>query len=241
MAKYTKYPELLSPNGWCPGCGYGIIARLIYEVMEEKGVSQNHIYVGGVGCNANLYGALEGGNKVECHHGRAPVCANGIKALMPDTFVFTIQGDGDCYAIGMGETIIAAHNRFPITVFAVNNANYGMTGGQTAPTTLTGQVTTTSPKGKEGKPFDIIPQMRALGVDYCARGTTASLAEIRKLKKYITKAIDLQLQERKYAFVEILSPCPTNWHKSPLEANEYIMNNVIKYLPLGEYDTSKEE
>lgn len=240
MAKYTRYPELLSPNGWCPGCGYGIFTRLLYEVIEEKGLSQKHVYVGGVGCNSNLYGALEGGNKIECHHGRAPVCANGVKAMLPDTFVFTIQGDGDSYAIGMGETIIAAHNNFPITVFAINNANYGMTGGQTAPTTLPGQITTTSPHGREGKPFDIIPQLRALDVAYCARGTTASLSEIIKLKKYIAKAIDLQMKERQYAFVETLSPCPTNWHKGVMESNEWILNNTVKYLPLGEYERKED-
>ncbi len=236
MALSLKTPSLYQVGKWCPGCGHGIFNRLVQEVLEEKGLLENNVCIVGVGCSSNIHQAIRGGNKVECHHGRATSAGNGMKRLMPDTCIWTYQGDGDAYAIGMGETILAAASGYPITVFVVNNCNYGMTGGQSAPTTLHGQKTTTAPLGYAGTPFNAVPVLCTMEhVSYVARGTTASAQEIRKLKKYISTAIDKQMNEGKYAFVEVLCQCPTNWHKTPLEASHWIMETVIKDFPLGEF------
>lgn len=236
MAKEMKTPERLLRVPFCPGCGHGIFVRLMQEVIEEKGLSERYISAVGVGCSSNSIGATYGGNIVEAHHGRAPSVTRAMKALRPNCFVWTYQGDGDAYAIGMLETIHAANADAPISVFVINNNNYGMTGGQSAPTTLKGQVTTTSPYGHEGNPIDIIPQLMTYEhVGYIARGTVTSAAEIRKLKGYIRKAVDMQMNENKYSFVEILSPCPTNWHKSPIDACNWINEVVTQKFPLGEF------
>ncbi len=236
MPKEMKAPECLGVHTYCPGCGHGIFVRLIHEILEEKGLIENNVCVIGSGCSSNLKGFIKGSNKIEAHHGRPPHVARGLKAMLPDCCIWTYQGDGDAYSIGLGETIQAAHAGDPYTVFVLNNTNYGMTGGQTALTTLPEQVTTTSPYGKKGPAFDAVPvlmQMEQVG--YIARGATTSYAEIVKLKKYMTKAIDYQMKERKYAFVEIMSPCPTNWGKSPKEACDWIMNETAEYFPLGEF------
>lgn len=236
MAKELRTPKNIKGVGFCPGCGHSIFTRIMQEVLEEKGLLDKNCCVVGVGCSANVHGNIYGDNKMECHHGRAPASGRAMKALLPDICVWTYQGDGDAYAIGMGETILAAAGDYPICVFVINNCNYGMTGGQTAPTTLTNQVTTTATKGYSGKPINIIPQLLTMDhLAYVARGTTASVAEIRKLKKYISKAIDVQMTQNKYSFVEVLSPCPTNWHQTPLEACDWILDTVTKDFPLGEF------
>ena len=236
MAVVKTVPENIKKSLWCPGCGYGIAVRLIQEVMREKGLLENNVGMIGVGCSTNIQRTVKGGNKVECHHGRAPVSARALKALLPDTVVWTFQGDGDAFSIGMAETILAAQGDYPITVFVINNNNYGMTGGQMAQTTLQGQITTTSQKGRDGVPFNVIPMLATIDhVAYAARGTVTSVPEINKLKKYISKALDVQIKQKKYAFVEILSPCPTNWNKTPLDACEWIMSEVVKDYPLGEF------
>jgi 2-oxoglutarate ferredoxin oxidoreductase subunit beta len=132
MALTKKVPQTLGQSLWCPGCGHGIVIRLIHEILEEKGLVENNINVIGVGCSTSINRLVKGGNKVEAHHGRAPVTARAIKALLPNTCVWTYQGDGDAFSIGMAETILAAQGDYPITVFAINNNVYGMTGGQTA-------------------------------------------------------------------------------------------------------------
>lgn len=236
MAVIKKAPRNLKANTWCPGCGHGIFIRLVQEILEEKGLDENNVAMVGVGCSANIYGALNGGNKVECHHGRAPVSSRAFKALMPQTCVWTYQGDGDAYSIGMGETMLAAQGDYPITMFVINNCNYGMTGGQMAQTTLPGQITTTTPKGREGHPMNVLPMICTMDhVSYVARGTTASVVEINKLKRYMSKAIDMQMKENKFAIVEILTPCPTNWHMNTLQAADHVLNEVVKYFPLGEF------
>lgn len=234
MAKELRTPRNIKKVSFCGGCGHGIFSRLMQEVLEEKGLLDKNCCVAGVGCSANVHGNIYGDNKMECHHGRAPSSARAMKALLPELCVWTYQGDGDAYAIGMGETILAAAGDYPICVFVINNCNYGMTGGQTAPTTLTHQVTTTATKGYLGKPIDIIPQLVSMAhLAFVARGTVASAAEIRKLKGYISRAIDVQMNEHKYAFVEVLSPCPTNWHKSPVDSCQWILDTVTKDFPLG--------
>ena len=240
-----KAPESLNRgHTYCPGCGHGLFIRILHEVMEEKGLADNNICQNGVGCSGTYhlggpkYSACNGGNVFEGHHGRAPVSARAIKAMLPDTFVWTYQGDGDAYAIGMGETMLAAHNNYPITVFVINNCNYGMTGGQYAPTTLIGQKTTTTPSGNQARPFDFMKHTAVMDqVMYAARGTTATPAEIRKLKAYMSKAIDVQMKYNNYSIIEILSPCPTNWQKAPVDANKWIMEEVTKSFPLGEFRT----
>ncbi|MFP3153868.1 thiamine pyrophosphate-dependent enzyme [Lachnospiraceae bacterium ZAX-1] len=236
MAKAVSAPKVLFPGKFCPGCGHGVFVRLIHEIFEEKGLTERNVCAIGVGCSANYNAMMKGGNMIEGHHGRVPNTARGVKSILPDVFVWTYQGDGDAYAIGMGETILAAANNYPVTVFVINNNNYGMTGGQTAPTTMQGQVTTTAQAGYAGSTFNVVPLLCAMdSVSYVARGTTASAAEIRKLKGYLRKAVDLQMEQNKYAFVEILSPCPTNWKKPPLEACDWILNEVTKVFPLGEF------
>lgn len=235
-----KVPETLRPgHTFCPGCGHGIFLRVLHDVFEEKGLGDNNVCHVGVGCSANYHiYACNGGNAVTGHHGRVPVAARAMKAMLPDTFIWTYQGDGDAYAIGMGETMLAAHFDYPITVFVINNGNYGMTGGQMAPTTLIGQITTTTQKGSTLRPFDVMKHIQIMDhVAYAARGTVASPAEIRKLKNYISKAVDVQMKMKKYSIVEILSPCPTNWKKTPAESNKRILEEVTKVFPLGEFQT----
>lgn len=236
MAVVTKAPAHFVGSHWCPGCGHGIFTRLIHEVLEEKGLTDNSVCLNGVGCSANYHNGVTGGNQVDCHHGRASSTAVGMKEMLPDAFIWTYQGDGDAYAIGMGETILTAQQGRPICVFVINNTNYGMTGGQAAPTTLSGQITTTTQSGSAWPPFNAIPTLATLdGVGYLARGTTASAAEIRRLKRYISRAVDTQMKEKKYAFVEVLSQCPTNWHKTPLESSRWILEELTGTFPLGEF------
>lgn len=236
MTKLYTVPAILRDFKWCPGCGHGVFVRLMHEVLEEKGLTENNVCIVGVGCSANIHAATRGGNKVEAHHGRATATARGMKAVLPDACVWTYQGDGDAYAIGMGETMLAAHNGYPISVFVINNLNYGMTGGQSAPTTLPGQITATAPYGSTAEPFNAMPHICLMqNVAYAARGTTASATEIRKLKAYISRAIDTQMLDKRYAFVEVLCPCPTNWHMSPCTARDHVLSEAVKAFPLGEF------
>lgn len=236
MAIIRKIPQNLKQNNFCPGCGHGIFLRLSQEIMEEKGLTERNVCMVGVGCSANAFGSLKGGNKVECHHGRAPVSGRAMKSLIPDVCIWTYQGDGDAYSIGMGETILAAQGDYPITMFVINNCNYGMTGGQMGQTTLPGQITTTTPHGREGNPVNVLPMIATMDhVTYVARGTTASVPEIIKLKKYMSRAIDVQMNEHKFAIVEILTPCPTNWHMGTMQAANHVLKEVTKYYPLGEF------
>lgn len=229
-----KRPDNLQEFKWCPGCGHGTFVRLVEEVLAEKSLQERNVCIVGVGCSANIYAAVQGGNKVEAHHGRAPATARGMKSVLPDVCVWTYQGDGDAYAIGMGETMLSALSGFPITTFVINNFNYGMTGGQSGPTTLPGQVTTTAPQGSTTPPFNAIPFIAAMEhAAFVARGSTASPGEVQKLRKYISRAIDEQMLYHRYAFVEVLCPCPTNWHMRPVDACEHILAEAVKVFPLG--------
>lgn len=236
MAALYTPPANYIGSKWCGGCGHGIFTRLIHEVLEEKGLAEKNICMNGVGCSANYHNSVTGGNQVDCHHGRAVSTAVGAKSMLPDICVWTYQGDGDAYAIGMGETIITAQQGWPVTVFVINNCNYGMTGGQAAPTTLLEQVTTTTPQGNQFAPFESMSALKTLsGVGYLARGSTHDAKSIRQLKKYISKAIDCQMIGHKYALVEILSPCPTNWHKTAVQSADWVRDEMTKVFPLGEY------
>lgn len=225
-------------NKYCPGCGHGIINRIVAEVLEEMEMDGKAMGAIAVGC-ASLMPDTFQMDCVQAQHGRAAAVAVGMKKCRPDHMVFTYQGDGDALAIGFSETMYAAIRNDDITVIFVNNGNFGMTGGQMAPTTLEGQKTTTSKYGRDtsltGQPLDVIDMMKNLDVAYLARGAVTSNAEIVKVKKYIRTAFEAQKEKKGYSFVEILSPCTTNWGLSPLDSMKHIEENVMPVYPLGEF------
>lgn len=225
-------------NKYCPGCGHGIANRLVAEVLEEMGRDGDALAAIAVGC-ASLMPDTFGIDCVQAQHGRAAAVAVGMKRCRPDKLVFTYQGDGDALAIGFSETMYAAVRHENITVIFVNNGNFGMTGGQMAPTTLEGQRTTTSPRGRDvrttGDPMNIMELLKPLDPAYLARGSMTSNAEILKTKKYIRTAFEAQERGMGYSFVEILSPCPTNWGLSAMDAVARIRAEVVPVYPLGEF------
>ena len=225
-------------NKYCPGCGHGIANRLVAEVLEEMGRDGDALAAIAVGC-ASLRPDTFGIDCVQAQHGRAAAVAVGMKRCRPDKLVFTYQGDGDALAIGFSETMYAAVRHENITVIFVNNGNFGMTGGQMAPTTLEGQRTTTSPRGRDvrttGDPMNIMELLKPLDPAYLARGSMTSNAEILKTKKYIRTAFEAQERGVGYSFVEILSPCPTNWGLSAMDAVARIRAEVVPVYPLGEF------
>lgn len=236
-ASYKTPRTIINATGYCPGCGHGIINRILAESLEELGVDEFTIGALAVGC-ACLMPRSFGIDWIQAPHGRAPATATGIKRLQPDKVVITYQGDGDLCAIGCSEIIHAAARNEKITTIFVNNGVFGMTGGQMAPTTLPNQVTATSPHGRNtaltGMPMKMAEIISVLPVAYIARGSVHNPAEIRKTKGYIKKALEAQLNKEGFSMVEILSPCPTNWHMIPVKALERIKEEVIPYYPMGE-------
>jgi 2-oxoglutarate ferredoxin oxidoreductase subunit beta len=227
---------------YCPGCGHGIVNRLIAEVLEEMNEDENALCAVAVGCSSLMPDTF-GIDIVQAQHGRAAAVAIGMKKCRPDSMVFSYQGDGDALAIGLSETMYAAIRNDNITVILVNNHNFGMTGGQMSPTTLENQRTTTTPFGRDvaktGQPLDIVKLLKNFDIAYLARGTTSNNREILKTKKYIKKAFENQKQRKGYSMVEVLSPCPTNWGISPLEACQKIDNVSTEVFLTGEF--KKEE
>ena len=224
---------------YCPGCTHGIIHRLICEVIDEMGIEGETIGICPVGCSVMAYDYFAF-DVIEAPHGRAPAVATGVKRALPDRFVFTYQGDGDLAAIGTAETVHSATRGENIVVIFVNNTIYGMTGGQMAPTTIPGQVTQTTPYGRDPKtagfPVKICEMLSALdGVALAQRTSVDSVAHIRETKKAIQKAFDNQKNNRGFSIVEILSTCPTNWGLDPAESMERLRKEVIPYFPLGVY------
>ena len=232
-------PKLIQKaNAFCPGCGHGIVSRIIAEVLEEHGMEDKTIMTVGVGCSWNI-NQNWGGDMMQTAHGRAGATATGVKAARPDLLSITYQGDGDAYVIGIAETLNAAYRNTPITAFVINNNNFGMTGGQMSWTTMPGQMTTTSPAGRNPKKTGFpmrVPEMIASfeEIGYVARGSVHNAKEIMNLKKYISNAIEAQLAGEGYSIVEILAPCPTNWHKDVKQSIEWIENEVVPYFNLGE-------
>lgn len=225
------------PTHYCPGCTHGIIHRLIAEVIEELGVLDKTIGVAPVGCAVLAYDYFSC-DMFEASHGRAPAVATGIKRAKPDSVVFTYQGDGDLAAIGTAEVVHAATRGEKITTVFVNNAIYGMTGGQMAPTTLPGQVTETSPYGRDtqlaGFPIRVSEMISTLeGACYVERVSVDSVKNVLKTKKAIKKAFEYQLAGKGFSLVEVLSTCPTNWGLSPTEAMSWLRENMIPYYSLG--------
>ena len=239
MKKVYSRPKYLKKVHfhYCPGCGHSIIHRLIMEVVEELNIHDRAIGIPPPGCSVFAYYYLDV-DMAESAHGRGAAVATGLKRAYPEAIVFTYQGDGDLAAIGTGETIHAANRGERITAIFINNAVYGMTGGQMAPTTLLNQKTTTTPYGRdtklEGYPIKI-SEMLALtkGAVYIERTAVNSPANIRKTKKAIRKAFQTQIDDLGYSLVEILSPCPTNWRMTPLEAWQWIDKEMTKEFPLG--------
>ena len=224
---------------YCPGCNHGIAHRLVGEAIEELGLSDNVIGVAPVGCSVISYDFF-GCDMIEAAHGRAPAVATAVKRVHPDKVVFAYQGDGDLASIGMAETVHAATRGENITIIFINNAIYGMTGGQMAPTTLVGQKTTTSPYGRSeewsGAPIKVCEMLSQIpGTYYAERVALNTTANILKAKKAITKAFKYQMEGHGLSIVEVLSTCPTNWGMSPVEALKWLEDNMIPYYPLGVY------
>jgi len=224
---------------YCPGCGHGIVHRLICEIVEELDIENETIGIAPVGCAAMMYNYLDL-DFIESPHGRAPAIGTGLKRSNPDRIIFTYQGDGDLASIGMAEIIHAANRGENITVIFINNAIYGMTGGQMAPTTMPDQVTTTSVHGRDpklcGYPVRICELLSALHTPaYIERVSLAGPSYIMKAKEALRKAFKFQINEKGFSLVEVLSNCPTNWKMSPLEAFRWQEENMIPYYPLGVY------
>lgn len=239
MKKVFSRPKSLknTPFHYCPGCGHSIIHRLIGEVIDEMNIQERTIGVPPAGCAVLAYNYFDI-DMGEASHGRAAAVATGIKRALPDRVVFTYQGDGDIAAIGTAETIHASARGENFTTIFVNNGVYGMTGGQMAPTTILGQNTTTSPRGRkesqEGCPINLSEMLAiARGSAYIERTAVNSPANIFKTKKAIAKAFRLQLQGAGFTLIEILSACPTNWKMSPVEASKRINEVMTLHFPLG--------
>ncbi len=235
-----RRPLLLSnPTSYCPGCGHGIVHRLLAEVLEEMDLGAQTILVGSVGCSVFAYDYLRL-DAVESPHGRAAAVATGIKRVRPDRIVFTYQGDGDLAAIGTAEIVHAAARGERFTTIFVNNGIYGMTGGQMAPTTLAGQKTTSSPLGRDvqttGYPLPVTEMLSLLaGVAYAARVSVADPGQVGKAKAAIRRAFEVQREGQGFGIVEVLSTCPVGWNMTPSAAMEHLASDVMAAYPVGTY------
>ncbi len=234
-------PHALTPvvTNYCPGCPHGIVIRLVAEVLDELGVEGDAVGIAPVGCAVMAYDFFNC-DMIEAAHGRAPAVATGVKRVHPNNLVFAYQGDGDLASIGMAETVHAATRGENVTVIFINNAIYGMTGGQMAPTSLPNQVTQTSPYGRDvdtaGYPVRVSELLSTLdGVAYIERVTVDKPANVRKAKKAIKKAFETQIAGRGYSMVEVVSTCPTNWGMTPQGAFDWMRENMLPYYPLGVY------
>lgn len=236
---YRRTPVLTDNTmHYCPGCGHGLIHRLIAEVVEEMGIQDQTIAVAPVGCAVLAYNYFDI-DTAEAAHGRAPALASAMKRLRPDQFIFTYQGDGDLAAIGTAETIHACNRGENITMIFVNNGIYGMTGGQMAPTTLEGMKTATSPYGRDpeimGNPLKITELLAQLpGTYYVTRQAVYTPALVRKCKKAIKNGFEYQKLNKGVSFIEIVSNCNSGWKMAPVKANQWLEENMLKKFPLGD-------
>ena len=243
---FKKTPVLRDvPLHYCPGCGHGIVHRMVSEVIEELGIQDKCAGVAPVGCAVFAYNYFDV-DMYEAAHGRAPAVATGFKRVHPDHYIFTYQGDGDLASIGTAEIVHAAHRGEKITTIFINNAIYGMTGGQMAPTTLIGQKATTCQSGRTveqaGMPIRMCELLSTLdGCVYADRVCVTDIGNLNKAKKAIKHAFELQMQRAGFSFVEVLATCPTNWGMTPQNAMQWLKENMVPYYPLGvKKDTAKE-
>ena len=240
MVVFDKPKSLTdAPFHYCPGCTHGIVHRLVAEVIDELGIEGRTIGIAPVGCSVMAYNYFTV-DMIEAAHGRAPAVATGVKRANPENIVFTYQGDGDLASIGTAETVHSAARNENITIIFINNAIYGMTGGQMAPTSLPGQVTQTSPYGRDvklgGYPVKICEMLSALeGPEYLERVAVNNVKNVKNAKKAIKKAFQNQIDGKGFSLVEVLSSCPTNWGMTPQKALEWIDEKMIPYYPLGVY------
>ncbi len=246
MAVVFDRPKALVdvPTHYCPGCTHGIVHRLVAEVLDELGIEGKTVGVAPVGCSVMAYDYF-GCDMFQAPHGRAPAIATGAKRAIPDNVVFTYQGDGDLAAIGTAETVHAATRGENITIIFINNAIYGMTGGQMAPTTLPGQVTQTTPYGRDtqvaGNPIRVCEMLSTLdGVALAQRVTVDNVAHVKQAKKAIKKAFEYQIAKKGFTIVEVVSTCPTNWGLTPVKALDWLRENMLPYYPLGVYKDIEE-
>jgi 2-oxoglutarate ferredoxin oxidoreductase subunit beta len=240
-----KKPSTLTDTvfHYCPGCGHSVVHRVIMEVVEEMGIQDKTIGVAPVGCSVFAYNYMDI-DMQEAAHGRASAVATGIKRIMPERYVFSYQGDGDLAAIGTAETIHTVNRGENILIIFINNAIYGMTGGQMAPTTLLGQVTSTSPYGREsstiGYPLKITDLIAHLpGAYYVTRQAVHKANSVRKLKKAVKKGFENQLLKKGTSFIEVVSNCPSGWKMTPFEANKWLEENMFPLYPLGDIKVPK--
>ncbi len=236
MKQVFKRPESLTdaPFRFCPGCGHSIAHRIIGQCIDELGIRERVIGIAPVGCAVFAYDYYNF-DVLEVAHGRPPAAATGLKRSMPDNIVFSYQGDGDLAAIGTSEIIHAASRGENITVFFINNATYGMTGGQMAPTTLTGQKTTTTPKGRTtGTPLMVSELIATVeGASFVTRTALESAAHVKQARDAAMKAFRYQIEGKGFSFVEMLSPCPTDWWMQPEESLTWMRENMMEAFPLG--------
>jgi 2-oxoglutarate ferredoxin oxidoreductase subunit beta len=239
-----KRPETFTPTTthYCPGCTHGVAHRLVAEVLEEMNLQERTIGIASVGCSVFAYNYFDC-DFVEAAHGRAPAMATGIKRVLPDRIVFTYQGDGDLASIGMAEIVHSAARGENITAIFINNANFGMTGGQMSPTTLPGQKTTSSPIGRDieqtGYPIRTAEMLATLdGAGYIVRRSLHDPKNIRKAKKAIRLAFETQERGLGFSMVELLSSCPTNWGLNPIQALKWIEERMIPFFPLEDFKVS---
>ncbi len=231
---------------YCPGCTHGIIHRLVAQAIDDLGIEGKTVGVAPVGCAVMAYNYFAC-DMVEAAHGRAPAVATGLKRAMPENVIFTYQGDGDLASIGMAETVHAATRNENITVIFVNNAIYGMTGGQMAPTSLPGQVTQTSPYGRDvatqGYPVKVSEMLATLdGPEFIARVAVNNVKNVKEAQKAIKKAFENQINNKGFSLIEVVSSCPTNWGMTPVDALKWVEEKMIPYYPLGVYkDRSAKE
>ena len=253
MAEFKTNPEILQPENqvykrtelltdkalsYCPGCGHGTAHRIIMEAIEEMGIQSETIGVAPVGCSVLAYEFMDI-DMQQAAHGRAPAVATGVKRLFPDKFVFTYQGDGDLAAIGTAETIHACNRGENITIFFINNGIYGMTGGQMAPTTLPNMKSSTSPYGRDtstmGNPLKITELIAHLpGTIYVTRQSVHTPAAVRKAKKAVRKALENQKLKKGLSFVEIVSNCNSGWKMTPRQSNDWMVENMFPFYPMGD-------
>ena len=243
-----KKPALMNDNHmhYCPGCSHGVVHKLVAELIEEMGLGDRAVGIAPVGCAVFAYNYIDI-DWIEAAHGRAPAIATAVNRLYPGNLVFTYQGDGDLAAIGTAETIHAANRGENITIIFINNAIYGMTGGQMAPTSLPGQITQTSPYGRDvktqGYPIKVAELLSALDAPYyIERVAVNNVKNVKNAGKAIEKAFRNQIEGKGFSLIEVVSACPTNWGLTPKKALEWVDEKMIPYYPLGVYkDRSKEE